>query len=218
MIILVHGWGFEPTLWDAVEDHLAAIPGLPRRRRLDLGLFSAADNILPASDQITLAVGHSYGALWLLQRCPPSVPMLAVNGFARFCSGDGQAEGTPPRVLDRMRARLSGDPQGTLDAFRARCGAPPADRPGLSEPLAAGLTALRQDDARPPLALRRATAPHGLFALGGDADPIVPPALAVEAFGTAPQTTLVTGGGHLLPLTHPQAVAAAICAALNATP
>jgi pimeloyl-ACP methyl ester carboxylesterase len=205
MIVLLHGWGFGPEVWDGVEVALQAYgPTLPPRQRLDLGYFGPAALNLP---QGGLLVGHSYGALWLLQNSDSAVPLLAVNGFARFCCGDGQAEGTPPRLLARMRARLGEDPQGTLDAFRARCGAGPAAGQGRPDALAEGLAALQ--DARATLVGRR------LFALAGADDPIVPPALALTPFGGDPLRDLVAGGGHMLPLTHPQAVAAAILRALG---
>lgn len=208
MIVLLHGWGFAPDVWDPVEAALPALaPAAPARRRLDLGYFGEAALDLPPA---SLLVGHSYGVLWLLQNADPALPLVAVNGFARFCSGDGQAEGTPPRLLARMQARLGDDPQGTLDAFRARCGAGPAALPGRPEALAQGLAALRDDDARATLAGRK------IFALAGADDPIVPPALALEAFGGDPGRDLVAGGGHMLPMTHPQAVARAIVRALGA--
>jgi pimeloyl-ACP methyl ester carboxylesterase len=114
-LLLLHGWGFDAGVWDGL---VAALPGWPVLRG-DLGYFGAG-TAWPAA-RPALAVGHSLGAM-LLARALPAVPLVAINGFDRFCG----AEAVAPRVLARMRRRFAQDPQAVLDDFRAGCGAAPA--------------------------------------------------------------------------------------------
>lgn len=194
-IILVHGWGFDASVWDAVR------PLLPGQCvTVDLGFFGTPT---PLPDDCALAVGHSLGGLWLaLERPAWAERLVMVNGFARFTAAPGLPEGVPPRVVERMARRLSDAPAEVVDAFRARCGAPPATGTPHPARLAWGLDLLHGADARP-------LTPRAVLA--GDADPIAPAALTRAQF---PGAAFVPGGGHLLPLTHPQAVAAAIIGAL----
>lgn len=207
VIVLVHGWSFRASVWEAVR---AELPASLTVQAVDLGFYDhAAAMTLPPASEIALIVGHSYGTLWALQQTPPSVPLLAVNGFARFCSGDGQQNGTPGRLVDRMINRLAADPLGVVQNFRQRCGiSSPETGTANPEALRQGLEALRHDDARAVLTQR-----HSLRALAGALDEIAPPALSQETFA-APSLTMIDDGGHLLPLTHAKAVAAMILAML----
>jgi len=84
--------------------------------------------------------------------------------------------------------------------FRRRCGADdPIDAGSLDgAALAAGLRHLREGDARGAWAGRRVP----VRILAGDADPVVTPALTAASFGG--EVAWCAGGGHLLPLTHPE--------------
>lgn len=195
MILLVHGWGFDAALWDGVR---AGLPCGLNAQALDLGFFGAPTEPPPA--RVTLAVGHSLGALWLLRQ--DIAPVLAVNGFPRFTAAPDFPHGVPPRMVERMARRLADAPAEVVDAFRARCGAGPAPAAPDAGRLAWGLDLLLSGDARPA---------RPLAALAGRADPIVAPAMTEAAFGAA---VTWLDGGHLLPLTHPHAVAQAIVEAL----
>jgi pimeloyl-ACP methyl ester carboxylesterase len=195
-VAFVHGWGFGPEIWDAVR---ARLDGLPSRC-LDLGFFGPADT---DPGEAALIVGHSLGSLWCLLE-HPGRRLLSVNGFPRFTAGDGFPDGVPPRLVAHMRRRLDTAPQAVLDAFRARCGGGPADRPGAPQRLAWGLDLLAEGDAR--------AAPPPIGALAGADDPIVPAAMRRASW---PDVLRVVDGGHLLPLTAPEAVAAAIRLALE---
>ena len=180
----VHGWGCDASLWDALAVLLADWP----QTRGDRGYFGGQD---AAPEGRCLVVAHSHGALRTLLDPPPGcVGMVAINGFDRF----GQA-----RVLDRMIDRLSADPAGVLDVFRARIGLPPA--PAIADPvrLAGDLVHMRDAWAH------AADWPHPLVALHGGADPIVPAGVRERAFVAAPRLHAETrpGGGHLMPLSAP---------------
>lgn len=196
MILLVHGWGFDATLWDGVR---AALPPDVAVEAVDLGFFGEATTL---PDRVDLAVGHSLGALFLLTERPDMATRLVlVNGFPRFTAAPDFPFGVAPRVVERMARRLKDAPAEVVDAFRDRCGDGPAGGvPDLAQ-LAWGLDLLRDGDGRAALPGR------SYSVIAGTADPIVPPAMTEAAFGAGVRWL---DGGHLLPLTHPQEVAAAI--------
>lgn len=198
-LLLVHGWGFDATVWDALA---AALPEA-ECRRVDLGYFGALcppPPPLPDDDGPVIAVGHSLGVLWLLQTRPcPWAGLVAINGFPRFTEAPDYAPAVPGRMLERMIARFPKAPAAVLAEFRRRCGAdaaPPADLDAAR--LLDGLIALRDWDARAALAGPR-------LVLSGRDDPILPPGMAEHAFGTGPAVIHHEHptGGHRLPLTEP---------------
>lgn len=199
-VILVHGWGYDAGVWDAVRAQLN--PALPVET-LDLGYFGKPK--VGAGETAGLAVGHSLGALWWLTQTEiPWRRLLSINGFPRFTAAQGYA-GIAPRVLARMRQQFAVGPAAVLADFHSRCsGIAPAGNPDVTE-LAAGLGMLAELDARTALASRS----NDVWALAGSDDPIVPHAMSVAAFAGLPAGHLefVEAPGHLLPLTHP-----ALCA------
>ncbi|MDQ2104273.1 alpha/beta fold hydrolase, partial [Azospirillum isscasi] len=133
LFVFVHGWGFGPGVWDAVRDALPDGESVA----VDLGFHGPSTPFLgrergtqtpwPRSRPI-VAVGHSFGALWLLHERPFAWDgLVLVNGFPRFTEGDGFAPATPRRVLDRMIARFDTAPEAVTADFLRRCGceAPP---------------------------------------------------------------------------------------------
>ncbi|MCX8017393.1 MAG: hypothetical protein N2690_05785 [Rhodocyclaceae bacterium] len=200
-VVLLHGWGYDASLWDAVR---ALLPPRLAVCTLDLGYFGPARLKLGAgktATSVTLAVGHSLGALWwLAQSVLPWQRLLAINGFPRFLASE-DFPGVAPRLLARMQQQFERAPAAVLADFHARCGGhAPRGEPDIAR-LAAGLDALASWDGRAMLAARRAE----VFALAGAHDPIVPAALSRSAFE---RLECVDAPGHLLPITHP-----ALCAA-----
>ena len=201
-VVLVHGWGYDASLWDDVRAQLDAALRVEAVEIGDRPRFCEPKN--RGLSPIPLAVGHSLGVLWwLTQTDIPWHRLLSINGFPRFTATDDYP-GVAPRVLARMQAQFARDPATVLADFHARCGghAPAAQPDGAH--LASGLDALAQWDGRAMLAARRAD----VFALACDADPIVPPAMSAAAFGA--RCEFVADTGHLLPLTHPALCARAI--------
>ncbi|MFN4148056.1 MAG: alpha/beta fold hydrolase [Rhodocyclaceae bacterium] len=197
-VILLHGWGYDASLWDAVR---ALLPGSLRVGTLDFGFFGEERLKFGAGEtapMIDLAVGHSLGTLWwLTQTGIRWRKLLAINGFPRFTETAGFAPAIAPRVLDRMRQQFRRDPTMVLAEFHARCGGhAPAGTPD-TERLAAALDGLAVWDGRAALAARRAD----VVALAGRHDPIVPATMSEMAFG---EVELIDAAGHLLPATHPQ--------------
>ena len=184
-LLLLHGWGFDASLWDALRAELPEFAAATR----DRGYFGAPAQ--PVVEGPVLAVGHSLGALLLAQEAlANAIGLVAINGFDRF-TGDGAA---PPRVLERMRKRFAEAPAEVLDDFRARCGAGAAPAGIDPAPLAADLAVLAEADARK---VRR---PPTLV-LHGAADPILPPPMRATVFAPSIRATFPEAG-HLLPLTH----------------
>ena len=195
-IVLVHGWGYDASLWDAVR---ARLPATWKVVPLDFGYFGA---VLPALtfDGPVIAVGHSLGALWwLTQGEIPWRRLLSINGFPRFTETADYAPAVSPRLLARMQTQFRRDPAAVLADFHARCGGhAPSGTPDI-ERLAAGLDWLADWDGRATLAARRAD----VAALAGARDPIVPAAMSTMAFGAVATIDAINAGGHLLPVTHP---------------
>lgn len=179
MLLFLHGWAFDPTLWQAMAAELSG----HRLAFADRGYFGPPADVRETPD---VAVGHSLGCLILARDLPPHVPLLAINGFDRF-TGVGRVA---PRVVQRMAHRLGEAPVDVVDAFRRRCGAEPAAMAPDGARLAADLDLLLFAEAPDrPVAL-----------LHGDSDPILPPAMRAAVFPSSPRRQVA--GGHLLPLTH----------------
>jgi pimeloyl-[acyl-carrier protein] methyl ester esterase len=192
MLVFVHGWGLDSTLWSP----LRALIGLPGEA-IDLGHLGPA--ALPVLPRAFIGVGHSFGALWLLQTMPERLAgFIALAGFARFTAAEGWP-GVPARPLARMRTAFRERPGEVLNDFRGRCGLPPVAAPADTGGLAAGLAGLADWDARARLAR---LAGRSLVLAAGD-DPIVPPALAAATATLAGATLQISpAGGHVLPLTQ----------------
>lgn len=193
-IVLLHGWGYDAGIWDAVR---ALLPAGLTVETPDFGYFGAVAPT-PTFAEPAIAVGHSLGALWWLTQADiPWRRLLCINGFPRFTEAADYAPAVAPRVLARMRTQFARDPAAVLADFHARCGGhAPAGAPNV-ERLAAGLDALAAWDGRATLAARRAD----VVALAGTPDPIVPTAMSTMAFGAM---ECIDAPGHLLPVTHPE--------------
>jgi len=208
-ITLVHGWGYDATLWREVLPLLAGLDV----EVADLGFFGRPS--LPmACAAPRIAVGHSLGALWWLALSDlPWTRLVAINGFPRFTAAPDFPPGVAPRVLERMRKRFATAPAAVLADFQAACGGAGPALPDDAGPLAQGLATLAEADARAALDKRRTE----VFALAARKDAIVPAAMSKEAFAVLPAGRLrwIDDGGHLLPLSHPRECAELIREAME---
>ncbi|MCH4091470.1 alpha/beta fold hydrolase [Acetobacter sp.] len=194
-IVLVHGWGFTPAMWQPVQDRLGRAAAM-----VDLGFFGPAEMGLPTGQPL-LAVGHSLGLLWLLTRAclPEGSVVLGINGFTRFSRAEDFPAGVMPRVLDRMMKGLERDAAPVLRQFRENCGLSGQEAERIGNPettrLMEGLNLLQTGDAR-------LQGHHVQAALASRDDAIVSLAMTEASFPPERIEWLETGG-HLLPLTHP---------------
>ncbi|WP_157991490.1 alpha/beta fold hydrolase [Caldimonas tepidiphila] len=173
--VLHPGWGF-------AADALAPWAGALARRWPEAPVlawerpyFGAAARPRPADEVRWIGIGHSFGHALLRQAELPWQGLVALHGFSRFCRRPQQPQGTPPRLLDAMRARLQAEPQGVLADFHRLCGSE-RQPPGLPDVAALDedLLALRELDLAP------ATVP--LLALASRDDAVVPAALSEACF------------------------------------
>ncbi len=197
----LHGWAFDHGLWQQV------LPLLPEFdcRADDRGYFDEPHPVAEGE----IAVCHSFGTMRALARPAGLRALVAINGFDCFTARDG-FPGIPPRVLDRMIARFAAAPEEVVSQFRSRCGT--AQTPALADAAAllADLQTLREADLRAACTLP-------ISALHAADDPIVPAAMHPALFAASPalHTATLATGGHLLPLTEPQACADFIRRALE---
>lgn len=197
LLVLVHGWGFDPSIWDEVR----ADASLSAHEifTVDLGFRGSASSQQLPADRPLIGVGHSLGFAWLLHQPLQWRGLVSINGFSRFTSAADFPPGVAPRLLARMIGRLQQDPQGVSRDFLRRCG---LEDPQVEEldpaALAEGLEWLSTWDLRQALDSFRGP----LLALAGADDPIVPLGMSRASF-PAESLQVQDGGGHLLPLTHP---------------
>ncbi|RBM05430.1 alpha/beta fold hydrolase [Novacetimonas cocois] len=193
-LVFMHGWAFGPEIWTPIQRQLTGRACI----NLDFGYFSNERHVeLP--DGPFIAIGHSLGALWLLDQAPEQCRgMVLLNGFARFAAAADFPEGVAPRILTRMMRALKSAPHATVEDFRRRAGTD-LPLPGTPQPerLAAGLQQLQDLDARQAICPPR----FPLCCLAGTLDPIAPPGLTQGSLAQGTSIDWVEGG-HLLPLTH----------------
>ncbi len=200
-LVLVHGWGFEPGIWQGLRGALAEFES----STIDLGYYGPPCGPAFPPDRPVVVVGHSLGVLWLLKTRPfPWQALVSINGFPRFVEGEGYEPAVRMRVIDRMIRRLAADPAGVVEEFRHRCGAtgPLPDGP-VPDALLQGLTWLRDWDAR-----QEEGSPNQepILALSGGVDPILPAGMDEHCFSNFGDVQRIRHdkGGHLLPVTNPE--------------
>ncbi|CAA7626195.1 alpha/beta hydrolase [Magnetospirillum sp. SS-4] len=199
-LLLVHGWGFAPAFWGEL---LLRLPDFDADC-VDMGFYG--ERRVPRMSR-PLVVTHSMGLPWALANIPrPWSGLLAVNSFARFTRAQHFIEGVAPRMVERMLSRFESDPHGVAAEFLGRCGVFEPDTSGIDPaPLAEALAWLGKCDERTSLMMLGCPR----MALAGRNDPIVPEVMSLASFLPG-ELVLAEGGGHLLPLTHPDWVASCL--------
>ena len=191
VLLLVHGWGFDSGFWWPLTRRLADWPVVA----WDLGFHGQPNFPALPKGRPVVAVGHSFGLLWLMRERPLEwKALVSINGFSRFSRAGDFPEGVPPRLLERMMARLDQSPEAVHGEFMTRCGvAKPCSGDLSAVSLMGGLHALAEWDCR--------SGPKVDLALAGREDPILPAAMTEALFAGTPIEW--QDGGHLLPLTAP---------------
>jgi pimeloyl-[acyl-carrier protein] methyl ester esterase len=210
-ILFAHGWGLGPWLWSPVLRELAKAPGNPFSETtcLDFGFFGPPR--LP-SGHFDVAVGHSFGLLWLLHQEQVTFDrVVSINGFTRFFADREFRCGTSPRVVDRMARKLHEAPLQVLEDFLRTCGAEPdliaRQRAACEascdvERLAWGLSGLNNWDHRSQWEQLRLTPPR-CRVMASTGDRVVSEELTRACFGNH-EIHWRPSGSHLLPLASPE--------------
>jgi pimeloyl-[acyl-carrier protein] methyl ester esterase len=190
--VLVHGWGFHAGIW---ADFIAQL-GTADVTLVDLGFVSGGPKGQDHWPSDSIAVGHSLGLLWLLERGGGRFKALvSVQGFDCFCCH------VAPSRVDALQRGIERNPGETIQAFWRSCGASGFALPQAlnAARLNEGLDWLRHWDGRN--ARQRLDCP--ILALAARDDPIVSSAMT-EAIWQGVDTKWSLDGGHVLPLRHPK--------------
>jgi pimeloyl-[acyl-carrier protein] methyl ester esterase len=195
--VLVHGWGFNASIWTPLMAQL----GDAETTVVDLGFIDGADH---SSDtdwpDNAIAVGHSLGVLWLLkQERARYRGLVSIQGFDRYCPH------VPKARVVALKRGIDRDPAGTMEAFWRSCGAPGFAPPSAlnSDRLREGLDWLIQWDAEDA---RKSLRCPGL-SLATQDDFIVPLAMTETIWGKK-NVVWLPEGGHVLPIRFPEWCAA----------
>jgi pimeloyl-[acyl-carrier protein] methyl ester esterase len=190
--VLVHGWGFHAGIW---ADFVAHLDGA-EITLVDLGFGAGGPKGATDWPEDAIAIGHSLGLLWLLERGEGRFKALvSIQGFDCFCCH------IAPSRVEALQRGLEREPAGTLQAFWRTCGASGFALPDALnvERLAEGLDWLMGWDAQ----AKRARLACPMRALASRDDTIVPVSMT-EAIWQDTVINWSRDGGHVLPLRHPR--------------
>ena len=201
-VLFIHGWGFDAGIWSEITHLLTDWPVL----HFDRGYFGAPR--APSPDGPCLVVTHSFGTMLALRDPPPHcIGILAINGFDRFFAKPG-SPGVHPRILKRMIGQFDKEPEEVLREFRNRCGCDAPFTLRDHQLLGEDLERLATLDCTTV----SASIDLPILSLQSETDPILPKAMRDHVFAGASRLERKTlaDGGHLLPLTEPEACASTI--------
>ncbi|MDJ0514617.1 MAG: alpha/beta fold hydrolase [Methyloceanibacter sp.] len=195
--VLVHGWGFNSSIWGPLIAQL----GEAETTVLDLGFVGRANGSeIGEWPENAIAVGHSLGVLWLLRRGGGRFRgLVSIQGFDRYCPH------IPKSRVVALKRGIDRDPASTMEAFWASCGAPGfAPSSDLNaDRLRDGLDWLIQWDAEDARKSLRCP----ILSLATRDDVIVPPAMTEVIWGKD-NVVWRPEGGHVLPWKSPEWCAA----------
>jgi pimeloyl-[acyl-carrier protein] methyl ester esterase len=189
--VLVHGWGFHAGIFADFVGHLDGAD----ITLVDLGFVAGGPKGANEWPEDAVAVGHSLGLLWLLERGGSRFRgLVSVQGFDCFSCH------VAPSRLAALKRGVEREPGGTLQAFWRSCGAS-----GFALPQALnvarldeGLDWLMTWDARKA----REALSCPVLALASRDDVIVTPAMSEAIWGE--EIVWSSDGGHVLPLQRPE--------------
>ncbi|OUS18039.1 hypothetical protein A9Q97_01215 [Rhodospirillales bacterium 47_12_T64] len=195
-ILLVHGWGYGPDIWNSV------IPQLDPEIECTIADLGFSGTMKLPTGHYDIAVGHSMGLLWLLSKEKVSWDKLvSINGFTKFSASDDFPQGVSARVLERMIRKIPHSAQGVLKSFHAQCDplgiVPFKSLANLDEErMIWGLEFLRDMD------LRNKYDPSNTLVLAEKDDLVITQEMTSALFQES-EIRWVEGKGHLVPLSAP---------------
>lgn len=120
-VITYHGWGFDPSIWQALQEELEPFVNF---KAADRGYFS--DSYYPSWDQSSesekLLLVHSYGLHW----CDPEVlqqadHLVIIAGFLNFHPHAEEKEHKRSKLfLRKMQSQFVDSPDKVLEKFYER--------------------------------------------------------------------------------------------------
>jgi len=236
VLALVHGWGMNARVFDALADRLANdfdvrafdLPGHGGRAVLaDSSLQAWADDLAAQLPDNTTLLGWSLGGQVAMRAAldhPHRITRLVLLASTpKFVATEDWGRGMALADLEEFGAALKADPQATLLRFLSLQARGMSGQKALlqqlrqtllsapvarSEALAAGLAILRDTDLRAELP--RLTQPT--LVLHGVLDTLTPPAAGAWLAETLPnvQYSALARAAHAPHLSHGEDVAAAI--------
>jgi pimeloyl-[acyl-carrier protein] methyl ester esterase len=216
-LVLVHGWGFGPGVWQPL---LASLAEHCQVRAVALpGYGEAPFDPAQLPDQ-AIVCGWSLGAQLVLQwarQWPGKVGRLVLVGATpRFLTGPDWPAAQPPALLESFATALGTDPRGALRRFAALLNQGDERARGVTRQLTAlldsalpeasalqaGLAQLRDTDLRPALGEIRQPS----LVLHGEHDPLMPLAAGRWLADHLPagQLAVVPGAAHAPFLSQPE--------------
>lgn len=241
-LVLVHGWGFDSTVWadlvvpfaEQFRVTLLDLPGHGESRGVSMpdDLASLAPMLACAVTGPAHWMGWSLGGMAALQLAADAPDMVGklvlVDASARFVEAPDWPHGVKHEVLRRFAEELKQDPRGTLLRFVAlqtltsedagrvqrRLRAHLLARSALTNSaLSAGLRILASADLRP--LLRRVACPT-LFVVGERDTLVTPQACTATAQGMRhARLRVIRGSGHAPHLSHPDQFVETVVEFLN---
>lgn len=131
--VLIHGWGFDASVWNSWNSHLSPVSNIYTP---DRGYFQSVPNIKPVlkNPHHTVVVTHSVG----LHFIPPAwwdriKNLVVISGFLSFHPVDSVGERRSRKILDRMIDQMKTEPDLVLGRFYRNCYKPYTaefDQPG----------------------------------------------------------------------------------------
>lgn len=231
-LVLVHGWGFGPGVWQPLLDALTSLGRHGRVRTVALPGYGTPGFDPAALPDGATVCGWSLGGMLALswaRQWPDKVARLVLVGTTpRFLAAPGWADAQPPELLEGFAASLAADPAATLRRFAALANqgdeqARPVTRQltrlleaGLPAPaaLAAGLDQLRDTDLRAAVpAIAQPT-----LVIHGERDPLMPLAAGrwLAEHLPAARLAIIPGSAHAPFLSRPEEFAARLTEFLDA--
>ncbi len=202
--LAVHGWAFGPSVFDLMVEELGKHEPTWEWEFVDLGFWGKGNT---PEGNFDLAVGHSFGLMWLLEQDAVSFDRLvSLAGFSRFVGNRTFRAGVHRRLVAQMQRELLTCPAKLVERFWDECG-----RSGMvfnckcenpdRERLNWGLEALKSYDRREQWDDLALPASRRLVVAATE-DPIVSPALTNACFGGG-SIEWVESNSHLLPMAKP---------------
>jgi pimeloyl-[acyl-carrier protein] methyl ester esterase len=187
---MIHGWGYSAAMWEYLAKTMPNSPLILS----ELGFLQ--DKSIGYNTACDVMITHSLGTLYGLKNAAaPQKGLVVINGFTNFMSF------TTEDSLNLMHEGITRNAETTLRSFWRQCGIMPDYNADLlnHETLQNGLEWLKAWDVRSQLELLSCP----VLILAGAKDKICPETMMRDHWQGF-EIVIHPGGGHALPLTHPE--------------